>query len=88
MEVGRELAAIQSPELDNFRREFYAFDTVGIFNTAAERYIERQIFEITALKTANGRNRRAVKVEGLIEGLKNMPLASKNYAKKLLRTRI
>lgn len=88
MNAGRELAAMPLPELDEFRREFQVLDSVEIFNAAAERYVSRQVYEISALKTANGRERRVVKVETLIDSLANTPPASKEYAKKLLRSNL
>lgn len=85
MSTGGELAGMSLPELETFRREFYALNPAEIFNAVAEMYITRQVHEISALKTVNGRERRVIKVEGLINSLVNMPPVSKEYAKKLLR---
>lgn len=84
MEVGEQLAAMSLIELEILISSFRSIDVEKIFDKAADRYLEKQIREISRLKTDKGKMRRVEKILGIIDGLTYMPEQCKIQAKELL----
>ena len=73
LDTGEQIAAIQSPELDTFRRQFYSLNTEKLLRNAAERYAAKQIEEINRLKTSKGKLNRIERISVTVGGLINFP---------------
>lgn len=84
MNAGNELAANPSEELNLFRQNFFRLNIDEILDKAINRYVEKQLQEISRLKTSKGKSRRVEKVVGVIDGLANIPEQFKNRAKEML----
>lgn len=86
--TGSELVAIDSSELDEFRQQYFDLTNeesiTNMFNSAIDRYFEKQLTEINKLKTEKGKQNRRNKIATLIGNLNNIPIKSKQYAKQKL----
>lgn len=87
MNAGYEIAAMPIQGLDLFRDEFNRLDGNKLFENAARRYVEKQVREISRLKTVKGKVNRVEKAMIVIDGLTYMPEEIKLRAKEILQAR-
>lgn len=87
MNAGYEIAAMPIQGLDLFRDEFNRLDGNKLFENAARRYVEKQVREISRLKTVKGKVNRVEKAKSIIDGLTYMPEEIKLQAKEMLQAR-
>jgi len=87
MNAGYELSTMPTQGLDLFRDEFNRLDGNKLFENAARRYVDKQVREISRLKTVKGKVNRVEKAMIVIDGLTYMPEEIKLRAKEILQAR-
>ena len=73
IDVGTKLVNFKSAELDSFRADFISLDIQKIFANAANRYLKKQIQEVSRLKTDKVVANRIAKITATINNLEHMP---------------